>query len=123
MLNYGLGYDAIGRIYLDNRSDKVIKNLQISFGSVTKEVYKVKKLAAKPKGVQFYRKIIPITNRNYEGVKEYVLCYYDENNVKHENVIVNDKEATCSIRIEILKVKEDGELEIKTDLNYNYMLN
>jgi len=103
------------RIYLDNKTNDVLENICFTFGGEKFEDIVIKKLKAKPDNALFERKISQLNMFNMIGIRKLIMYYYDKNNNKHEYEIMDKltSDFTDNIGVEILEIKDYGELEIK----------
>lgn len=103
------------RIYVDNKTNETIENICFTFGNEKYRDSFIKKLNAKPKAVPFTRQIIQLLTGGMSGARKLVMYYYDKNNIRHEYEILDKltSDFRDNIGVEILAVKDDGELEIK----------
>lgn len=101
-------------IYIDNKTNIDIENLCITHGDEISQNHKIKKIKAKPETAPYTRKIIQLMGTIIGGNK-LEMNYYDKNNIKHRYVILEKltNQFFDNIGIEIVNVKEDGELELK----------
>lgn len=108
------------RLYVDNETDKTLKNICFTFGGIKGTDISIKKLYAKPKGAKFSREIFSILNFHMAGTRPFIMYYYDNNNVKREHIIVEkmNSDFSSNPRVEVVAVNEDGSLKIKVEENY-----
>lgn len=115
-----IGYGSIRVVYLDNKTSENIKNLCISHGEKTIQNHDIKELKAKPDNASFTRKPVQLIFTHIAESNPLKLYYYDKNNVRHEHIIMEriTNQFSDNIGIEILDVKENGELEIKVEHHF-----
>lgn len=106
-------------VYIDNKTNIDIENLCLTHGDKVTQNHKIKRLKAKPGTAPFTRKTIQLMGAII-GIEKLKMYYYDKNNVKHEYVIMEKltNDFFDNIGIEIINVKEDGELEIKISQHF-----
>lgn len=108
-----LAYGTSRVVYIDNKTNKDIENLCITHGGKVTQNHKIKIIKAKPETAPFTRKTIQLMG-TITGIDKLKMYYYDKNNIKHEYVIMEKltNQFFDNIGIEIIDVKEDGELEL-----------